>query len=89
MGGGQQGWTLWGLGGHREGDGLYLKNNRWTSLAVQWLRLPTSTAGDTGSIPGQGTKIPLLRGQKKTKPNKTKTTGHAGRVWGGGAAHRT
>ena len=30
----------------------------WTSLAVQWLRLHTSTAGDTGSIPGRGTKIP-------------------------------
>ena len=29
-----------------------------TSLAVQWLRLCTSTAGDTGSISGQGTKIP-------------------------------
>ena len=29
-----------------------------TSLAVQWLRLQASTAGDMGSIPGQGTKIP-------------------------------
>ena len=29
-----------------------------TSLAVQWLRLHTCTAGGTGSIPGQGTKIP-------------------------------
>ena len=28
------------------------------SLAVQWLRLCTSTAGGTGSIPGRGTKIP-------------------------------
>ena len=28
-----------------------------TSLAVQWLRLCASTAGGTGSIPGQGTKI--------------------------------
>ena len=28
------------------------------SLAVQWLELHASTAGDTGSIPGQGTKIP-------------------------------
>ena len=28
------------------------------SLAVQGLRLPTPTAGGTGSIPGQGTKIP-------------------------------
>ena len=28
------------------------------SLVVQWLRLCGSTAGGTGSIPGQGTKIP-------------------------------
>ena len=28
------------------------------SLVVQWLRLHTSSAGDSGSIPGQGTKIP-------------------------------
>ena len=28
-----------------------------TSLAVQWLRLCSPNAGDTGSIPGQGTKI--------------------------------
>ena len=29
-----------------------------TFLAVQWLRLHTVTAELTGSIPGQGTKIP-------------------------------
>ena len=29
-----------------------------SSLAVQWLRLHTSTAEGTGSIPGQGTRIP-------------------------------
>ena len=28
-----------------------------TPLAVQWLRLPASTAGGTGVIPGRGTKI--------------------------------
>ena len=27
-------------------------------LVVQWLELCASTAGDMGSIPGQGTKIP-------------------------------
>ena len=32
--------------------------NYGTSLAVQWLRLSASIAGDTGSIPGRGTKIP-------------------------------
>ena len=29
-----------------------------TSLVVQWLGLHTSPAGDTGSIPGQETKMP-------------------------------
>ena len=33
-----------------------------TSLAVQWLRFCASTAGCTGSIPGQGTKIPHASG---------------------------
>ena len=27
-------------------------------MAVQWLRIHASTAGHTGSIPGQGLKIP-------------------------------
>ena len=31
------------------------------SLVVQWLRLQASNAGVWGSIPGQGTKIPLAR----------------------------
>ena len=40
-----------------------------TSLAVQWLRLHTSTAGSTGLILGQGTKIlhAAWHGQKKKK----------------------
>ena len=29
----------------------------WDLLAVQWLRIHASTAGDIGSIPSQGTKI--------------------------------
>ena len=38
-----------------------------SSLAVQWLRLHTSTAEGTGSIPGQGTRIPHASwlGEKK------------------------
>ena len=38
-----------------------------TSLAVQWLRLHTPNVGGTGSIPGQGTKVPhaTQRGQNK------------------------
>ena len=40
-----------------------------TSLAVQWLRLHTSTAVDTGSIPGRGSKIPhaMRHGPKNRK----------------------
>ena len=36
---------------------------------VQWLRLRTPEAGDMGSIPGRGTKIPQAAwcGQKKKK----------------------
>ena len=42
------------------------------SLAVQWLRLPASNAGDVGLIPGQGTKIPHAEqhSQKKKKERK-------------------
>ena len=29
-----------------------------TFLAVQWLRFYASSSGGTGSVPGQGTKIP-------------------------------
>ena len=35
-----------------------------TSLAAQWLRLCTFTAGDAGSIPGRGTKIPNKHKEK-------------------------
>ena len=44
-------------------------------LAVQWLRLHTSNAGDKGSIPKQGTKIPhaMHYGQKKKKTPGTKS----------------
>ena len=50
------------------------KASSGTSLAVQWLRLCASSAGDVGLIPGQGTKIlhAVGRGQKKKKTTKTK-----------------
>ena len=35
------------------------------SLAVQWLELCISTTGSSGSIPGQGTKIPQAAWPKK------------------------
>ena len=38
---------------------------------VQWLRLHTSTAGGTGSIPGWGTKIPHA---ERCSQNKIKFT---------------
>ena len=37
---------------------MQVKTTMRNSLAVQWLRTHTSTAGGTGSTPGQGTKIP-------------------------------
>ena len=40
-----------------------------TSLVVQWLRLGASTAGGMGSIPDQGIKIAVQRGQNKYKQN--------------------
>ena len=38
-------------------------------LVVEWLKLHASTAGGSGSIPGQGTKIPYAaqHNQKKKK----------------------
>ena len=47
----------------------FQRDNSGTSLMVQWLGLRASTAGGTGSIPGQGTKIPhaARHGQKILK----------------------
>ena len=49
---------------------------RRTSLVVQWLRLHTPNAGGTGSILGQGTKIPYAVGAaiKKKKKRKNLTS---------------
>ena len=56
------------------------KKKNWmfgASLAVQWLRLRASTAGGTGLIPGQGTKIlhAMWHGQKKQKNKKLDVLG--------------
>ena len=57
FGGGRGGGTVWimvlspGSTGKKMGTGA--------SLTVQWFRLQASSAGGAGSIPGQGTKIPL------------------------------
>ena len=76
----------WGLGGpwyqvnelefhpvsDRETRMGFLKIPLGTCLAVQWLRLRTSTAGGLGSILGRGTKIPpaMLCSQKKNSLKK-------------------
>ena len=69
-----------GLPGKSQGDGLYLRNNRWGLCWPQWLRLHASNAGDAGSIPGQGTKV-LHATQCSQK--KKKASRHPGRVSGG------
>ena len=51
-------------------DGEVLSSVKWmegTSLAVQWLGLGASKAGDLGLAPGQGTKIPQWYGLAKNK----------------------
>ena len=47
-----------------------------TFLAVQWSRLHASTAGATGSMPDQGTKIPHITwcSQKKKKKKENRKT---------------
>ena len=53
-----------------------------TSLAVQWLRLRTSNAVGSDSIPGQGTRIPHAVWPKKTK-RKLKKKHNTGMYTGG------
>ena len=43
------------------------KDTEDISLAIQWLRLRACNAGGTGSIPGQGTKIPHERSMAKKR----------------------
>ena len=54
---------------------------RRTSLVAQWLRLHTSHAGGTGSIPGQGSKIPHAVWCKKKKKNTEQSGGHLTIGW--------
>ena len=54
--------------------GIFCVKYQWrgTSLVVQWLRLCAPNAGGTGSIPGQGTKIPhATRHSPKEKKKKS------------------
>ena len=44
-----------------------------TFLVVKLLRHRPSTAGDTGSIPGQGTKIPHAAHSQKNRRGKKET----------------
>ena len=56
---------------HRE-TAWIRKNKKGTSLAVQWLRLCTSTARGTGSIPGWGTNILHSHAVQWGKKNNTR-----------------
>ena len=49
---------------------LIEKSSTGNSLAVQWLRSHASSAGVSGSIPGQGTKIPHACHLAKKKKKK-------------------
>ena len=55
--------------GHNVKSSVKTYKRPGTSLVVQWLRLQASTAGGTGSIPGQGTNIShaMWCDQKKKK----------------------
>ena len=44
----------------------------WTSLVVQWLRLPTPKAGGPGSSPGRGTRS-HMRAAAKSSHDAAKT----------------
>ena len=63
------------------GDGDFIShtqvNNGSTrnSLAVQWLGLHPSIAGDTGSIPGRGTTIPRVARPNNNNNNNGSTKG--------------
>ena len=48
--------------------------NEGTSLAVQWLRLCSSTAEGTSLIPDQGTKILYATYHSQTAPKNSKKT---------------
>ena len=41
------------------------------NLAIQWLRLCASTAGDAGSNPGRGTRIPHASQHSQKKKKKS------------------
>ena len=49
-------------------------DNTGTCLADQWLGFCAPTAGGMGSIPGQGTKIPLGIAKKKKKRDRERKT---------------
>ena len=59
----------------------YWNEDSGTSLVVQWLGLRASTAGGTGSIPGQGTKIPQAVCPSSTKKEIPKS--HFLKFWFG------
>ena len=61
-----------------EGEPNIRKTKLGTSLIVQWLRLCTSIAGGTGSIPGPGTNIPTCHIAQPKNEKKTKLSSQLG-----------
>ena len=54
-----------------KGQGVLSQNIKQDFLLAQWLKLSAFIAGDMGSVPGQGTKIPHAAWcDHKTKPNQ-------------------
>ena len=51
------------------------KKSEYTSLVIWWLKNPPCNAGNAGSIPGQGTKIPHVVGQ--LNPHAATKTPHS------------
>ena len=68
------GWGTEILQAAQHGQNKNKQNCFRTSLAVQWLRLCASSAGDMGLIPGQGTKTCGVAKRKKKKEGKEKNS---------------
>ena len=59
-------------------DILYTNNEKQDFPAVLWLRLHVSIAGDSGSIPALGTKIPMWHGAIKKTKKSLKNVSYSG-----------
>ena len=48
----------------------------WYFPGGPWIKAPPCRAGNAGSIPGQGTKLPHAAGQLSPQTATTEPTGH-------------